>query len=110
MNFKRVKIITTIPSEYADKIREALGKAGAGIRGEYSFCSFTMLGVGCFKPSDKANPLIGERGKMEQVEEERIEVICDYSNVKSAIAALRKAHPYEEPAIDIMPLLDEEDL
>lgn len=65
--------------------------------------------VGTFRPNDKANPYIGEKNKMEFVEEEKLEVVCNVDKVKDAISALRRTHPYEEPAIDIVPLLDEKD-
>lgn len=110
MNFKRVKIGTTAPLDAADKIREALGKAGAGRLGEYTFCSFSYRGQGRFKPSENANPEIGEANKLEIVEEEQIEVICSRDHAKEVIAVLRKVHPYEEPVVDIVPLLAEEDL
>jgi len=110
MDFKRVKITTTVPLENADALREALGKAGAGILGDYSFCSFTVIGTGRFKPSEAANPHIGEANKLETVEEEQISVNCDRAAAKQVVAALRAAHPYEEPLIDIVPLIDEEDL
>ncbi len=107
MEFKRVKISTTTPVDYADKIRDALGKAGAGVIGNYSFCSFSTLGQGRFTPNDKANPHIGKNGRLETVEEEHIEVVCDRSDARRIIAALRQAHPYEEVIVDIVPLIDE---
>ncbi|HSX07447.1 MAG TPA: hypothetical protein VLG11_00985 [Candidatus Saccharimonadales bacterium] len=110
MNFKRVRITTTIPAENADALREALGKAGAGVLGDYSFCSFTVTGQGRFKPSKDANPHIGEANKLEVVEEEQISVDCDLQGARHIVAALRQAHPYEEPLIDIVPLIDEGDL
>lgn len=64
--------------------------------------------IGTFKPNDNANPYIGENNKMKFVEEEKLEVVCDVNNVKNVILKLRAIHPYEEPAIDIIPLLDEE--
>ena len=110
MEFTQVKIVVTVPSENADAIREALGKAGAGKLGNYSFCSFSVTGTGRFLPNEHAHPHIGEPGKPETVTEERIEVICERANAKEVITALRAAHPYEEPAVDIYPLLDERDL
>lgn len=110
MNFKRVKITTTVPLENADALREALGKAGAGVLGDYSYCSFTVTGKGRFKPTENANPHIGEANKLEVVEEEQISVNCDLEAAKQIVTALRTAHPYEEPLIDIVPLIDEEDL
>lgn len=106
----KVKIIVTSPVEKADHIRRILGEAGAGKIGQYSFCSNSVLSKGRFFPSNKANPFIGKSGKLETVDEERIEVICDRSIAKNVIAKLRAAHPYEEPAIDIIPLVDEGEL
>ncbi len=90
----RVKIVTYVPKNYAITVREALGQAGAGQIGEYSHCSFSVDGIGRFTPSDKANPLIGEEGRPEEVQEERIEVVCDRGSAKQVIAVLREAHPY----------------
>ena len=106
----KVKISTTVPIEDADDLRTALGEAGAGIFGEYRFCSFSSLGKGRFLPIGDANPHIGEVGKLEVVEEEQIEVICDRNVAKKVIAALKSAHPYEEVIVEIIPLLDEEEL
>lgn len=110
MDFKRVKIGTTVPVEDADKLRNALGEAGAGKIGEYSFCSFSVTGKGRFKPSENADPHIGEAGRLEVVEEERIEVACERAMAKQVIVALKAAHPYEEAIIEITPLIDEDQL
>jgi hypothetical protein len=110
MDFKRVQITTTVPLENTDSIRDVLGKAGAGTLGDYSFCSFSISGKGRFKPSENADPHIGEANKLEVVEEEQISVNCNLKEAKQVVAALRAAHPYEEPLIDIVPLIDEEDL
>lgn len=106
----KVKISTTVPVENADELRAALGKAGAGIFGEYRYCSFSVTGKGRFLPVGNANPHIGEVGKLEVVEEEQIEVICDRSVAKKVIAALKQAHPYEEVIVEVTPLLSEEEL
>lgn len=105
-----VKIVTYCPKDSADKIREALGQAGAGVIGEYTFCSFSVAGVGRFIPSANATPTIGEPNKPEAVEEERIEVVCKRSDAKNVIKAMKEAHPYEEVAFDVYQLLDETDL
>jgi hypothetical protein len=110
MNFRRVKITTTVPLENADAVREALGKAGAGIIGNYSFCSFSTIGKGRFMPNDQASPHIGEANKLEAVEEEQIEVTCDRDVAKQVIVALKAVHPYEEVIVEITPLINEEDL
>lgn len=102
----QVKISTTVPIENADELRKALGDAGAGIFGDYKYCSFSVTGKGRFLPLDGANPHIGQVGKLETVEEEQIEVICDRAVAKQVVAAMKKAHPYEE----VIPLIDENDL
>jgi hypothetical protein len=106
----RVKIVTFVPLDHSDAVRKALGDAGAGVIGEYSYCSFTALGKGRFLPSENANPTIGTSNSLETVEEERIEVVCDRDKAKNVIAELKKAHPYEEVAFDICPLINEEEL
>jgi hypothetical protein len=106
----QIKIVVTVPLKDADMIRQVLGEAGAGQQGEYSRCSFSGVGQGRFLPSSEAKPHIGEPGRPEIVDEERIEVVCDRVIAREVIAKLRAAHPYEEPAIDIYELLDEEAL
>jgi len=106
MDFKRVKISTTVPRENADQLRHALGEASAGKIGEYSFCSFSVTGKGRFMPTKDANPHIGEANKLEVVEEEQIEVVCDRTIAKQVVAALKVAHPYEEVIVDITPLIE----
>lgn len=106
---KRVKIITTVPPENVEEVRNAICEAGAGIIGNYNYCSMSTKCNGTFKPNDEANPYIGEKNKLEFVDEEKLEVVCPVENVKDVVSKLREAHPYEEPAIDIIPLLDESD-
>jgi hypothetical protein len=98
------KLIVYVPLTHTDIVREAIGKAGGGVLGKYSFCSFSTRGIGRFKPESGANPHIGEVGKLEEVEEERIEVTCDTALVKDIIAAIKKVHPYEEVALDVYKL------
>lgn len=105
-----VKIVTFVPIDSADAVRHAIGNAGAGQIGEYRFCSYSVVGKGRFIPSDEANPHIGTANKLETVEEERIEVVCEKSKAKNVIAAMRQAHPYEEVAFDVYPLIDEGEL
>lgn len=95
------KIVVTVPIQDADKVRQAIGEAGGGKVGSYSFCSFSVRGTGRFLPGEGAYPAIGAVGKLEEVEEERIEVNCADELVADVISAIRRAHPYEEPAIDI---------
>lgn len=110
INVKKVKIITTVPSEYAEKVRNAICEEGAGVIGNYTYCTMSTKCIGTFIPSNDANPYIGERNKLEIVNDEKIEVVCDINITKTVIKKLREVHPYEEPGIDIIPLIDEEDL
>lgn len=99
-----VKIVVFVPESHADAVREAIGKTGAGKIGNYTFCSFSSSGFGRFKPGTGASPTIGQIGKFESVEEERIEFVCPRDLVKVVIEAIKGAHPYEEVAYDIYPL------
>lgn len=108
VDIKRVKIFVTIPLENVEEVRDAICNAGAGIIGEYTYCTSSTKSIGTFKPNENANPYIGEKNNLEFVEEEKLEVVCDVDKVKNVIAKLREIHPYEEPAIDIVPLIDEE--
>ncbi len=94
------KVVVYVPVSDADKIRKAIGGAGGGKIGAYSYCSFSSRGTGRFTPSEHAKPAIGEIGKSQEVEEERIEFVCETHCLDEVIAAIRKAHPYEEPAIE----------
>ena len=106
----KVKLITYAPLNASEAIRKAFGEAGAGEIGEYTFCSFTSRGEGRSKPSSDANPYYGTRGEINVEEEDRIEVVCDRTKAKEAIRAMKKVHPYEEVAFEIIPLLDEDEL
>lgn len=108
INIKNIKIAVTVPLENVDEIRNSVCNSGAGIIGNYTYCSIAIDCTGTFKPNDKANPFIGENGKLEEVKEKKLEFICDIKKVKKILKTLRNVHPYEEPAIDIIPLLDEE--
>ena len=107
-NINRVEIVTTIPTENVEEVRNAICELGAGVIGNYSYCSISTQCIGTFKTNDVANPYIGENNKLEFVEEVKLETVCEVKNVKKVISKLREVHPYEEPAIDIVPLLDEE--
>ncbi len=107
IEINKVKIIVTIPIENVGEVRNAICEAGAGVIGNYTHCSMSTKCVGTFKPTDEANPYIGEKNNLEFVEEEKLEVVCDVNIVKNVISKLREVHPYEEPAIDIVPLINE---
>ena len=104
MDTKNVKIVVFVPETHTDMVREAMGKAGAGQLGNYSFCSFSSKGVGRFRPEAGANPHIGEVGKLEEVSEERIEVTCLRDRLEEVVSAMKKVHPYDEVAFDVYSL------
>ena len=105
-NFSEVnyKIVVFVPKGHEDEIREALALSGAGQIGNYSYCTFQSEGEGTFKPNKLANPYLGEKGSLEKVEEIRLEAIVSKGNLKRAVTAMLKAHPYEEPAYDLIEL------
>lgn len=96
----------TVPLTHADILRDAIGKAGAGKLGNYSFCSVSTKVTGRYFPEEGATPHIGQIAKLEQVEEERIEVTCDNDVLKDVIDAIKSVHPYEEIALDVYSLED----
>lgn len=98
------KWVVFVPAADADAVREALFAAGAGRIGDYSHCSWSVAGTGQFLPHDGASPAIGEVGTVEKVSEDRVEVIAPARLRAKILAAMRAAHPYEEPAFDILPL------
>ncbi len=106
-DINRVKIFVTTPLENVEDVRNAMCEAGAGIIGNYTYCTSSTKSTGTFRPNDDANPYIGEKNNLEFVEEEKLEIVCDVDKVKKVISKLREVHPYEEPAIDIVPLIDE---
>jgi len=100
----RHKIVVYVPVSHSDAVREVIGAAGGGQLGNYSYCSFSVRGIGRFLPEKGARPAIGAVGKLEQVDEERIEVTCDTQKVGDVVAAILSVHPYEEPALDVWAL------
>src|SRR3989344_3651240 len=105
-----VKIVVFVPLTHTEIVRKAIGDTGAGTIGNYSHCSFSSKGIGRFKPNDKANPHIGKANQLEEVEEERIEVVCQKNKAKAVIKAIKRVHPYEEVALDIYQLVNEEEI
>jgi hypothetical protein len=99
-----MKIAVLVPESHADLIREVMAKFGAGESDCYSHASFSVKGLGRFKPKEGAQPFIGEKGDMEMVPEERIETICSLDYLEEVIQEIKKAHPYEETMIDMYPI------
>ena len=104
---QEVKIVTFVPEANLEQVRNALATAGAGRIGEYEVCSFSQSGRGTFFAGDKANPVVGERQRLETVDEIRLEMVCSRSGLPLAIETLRQFHPYEEPPFDIYEMMPE---
>ncbi len=100
------KLVVYVPADDADAIRAALAEAGAGLIGDYDHASFSTPGQGRFRPLEGANPTIGSVGRVEIVDEVRIEVVLSRTRRARVVAAMLAAHPYEEPAYDVVELAD----
>lgn len=101
---KSFKLVTFVPSESVDFVRDALAEAGAGIIGKYSHCSYQSPGSGTFLPMEGAEPYIGSVGALKKVPEYRLEVLVSENRLHDVISALKTAHPYEEAAYDVYSL------
>lgn len=95
------KIVVFVPDGHVERVIQAMSAAGAGVIGEYSSCSFRTKGSGSFCGSEVSNPFLGEKGKLEDVEEFRIEMVSPRAIVDSVISAMKAVHPYEEVAYDV---------
>ena len=98
------KLVAYVPVEDADRVLDAVASAGAGAIGNYERCAWTTTGTGTFRPRPGASPAIGEVGRIEQVEEARLEVVLPRPRRAQVLRAMRAAHPYEEPAYDVLEL------
>ncbi|KUJ31627.1 hypothetical protein AR437_05405 [Christensenella hongkongensis] len=96
------EVAVHVPQEQAAQVRDAMTAAGAGRLGDYSDCTYSIEGNGTFRPDANAHPFIGTANQMETVKEIRISSICKKSRLVGVIAAIRSAHPYEEPAISVL--------
>ena len=99
------KLVVFVPREALDAVREALFEAGAGRIGDYQHCSWYGEGTGTFLGGEGSSPVVGERGVEERVPELRLETVYPEDRHDEVVAALRRAHPYEEPAFDVYALL-----
>ena len=96
------KLCVYIPEAEVEQVKRALFDAGAGRIGHYRDCCWQVLGSGQFRPGEGSQPFVGKAGEVEQVSEYRVEMVCADDSVEAVIAALRAAHPYEEPAFDLI--------
>jgi dinuclear metal center YbgI/SA1388 family protein len=98
------KLVVFVPEEDADAVANALAEVGAGVIGDYTECTFRTLGRGTFRGGEGASPYLGEKGRLEEVEELRIETVVAAHTVGRAVNAATAAHPYEEVALDVYPV------
>jgi len=101
---KLYKIVVFIPKGHEDAVMDAMARAGAGWIGNYSHCTFQISGTGTFMPLEGTNPYIGQQGRLERVDEVRLETVALSSQLDRIIEAMLQVHPYEEVAYDIYPL------
>jgi hypothetical protein len=101
------KLVWFVPEEALDATRSAVFDAGGGRIGDYTRCSWYTAGTGTFLGGEGTDPALGERGVEERVPELRVETVVPEGRIRDAIVALKLAHPYEEPAYDVYPLVDQ---
>lgn len=104
---KIYKLVVFIPDTHVDAVRDAITAAGAGWIGNYSDCTFSTSGTGTFKASDNCNPFIGKPGVLERASEVRLETVIKENQIERVLRAMIKAHPYEEVAYDVYPLVND---
>ncbi len=108
MSGRTHKLVWFVPEEALDATREAVFGAGAGRVGDYERCSWYTSGTGTFLASEGAKPAIGDPGREQRVPELRVETMVPPGRAAAVVAALREAHPYEEVAFELYPLVDVE--
>ena len=99
-----LKLVTFVPAEHVDSVSQALFAAGAGRIGNYTSCSFRSPGTGTFLGGEGSSPVVGQAGRLEEAPELRLETVVRGADVAAVVQALRRTHPYEEPAFDLVPL------
>lgn len=100
------KLAFFVPESHLESVKGALFAVGAGRIGNYDSCAWETLGVGQFRPLQGSAPYVGQQGQVEKVEEYRVELVCEDQLIEAAVAVLKSAHPYEEPAYDVWRLAD----
>jgi hypothetical protein len=110
MTSECILLVVTVPVSHLYDVLSAMAEAGAGVIGEYTHCAYYAPGTGRFRPGENANPTIGTRTEITEVDEYRIEAQCPRSSAKAVCQAIRAAHPYEEPVFYLIPLLEEDEL
>lgn len=103
---EQVKLAVFVPGTHLAPLRDALAQAGAGVIGDYTHCSFSTPGTGTFLPGKSTAPFSGKRGVLNEEAERRFEMLVNKKDVGAVLTVLYAAHPYEEPAYDLVPLLN----
>jgi len=96
------KLVFFVPEDYKERVKNACFQAGGGKIGQYDCCAFELKGLGQFRPLSGATPFLGQQDQLEYVEEFRVEMVVEKKYLKNVIAKMRNAHPYEEPAFDVL--------
>ncbi len=96
------KLSFYVPDSHVEEVKVAVFNAGAGRIGDYEHCAWQVLGQGQFRPLPGSQPFLGTQDCLETVQEWRVEMVCADDLIAAAVAALRQAHPYEEPALDVI--------
>lgn len=99
-----MKLCFYVPASHLETVKSAAFAAGAGRIGYYEHCAWQVAGQGQFRPLVGSDPFIGAQDELETLEEYRVEMVCDDHFIVAVVAALRAAHPYEEPAFDVVRL------
>lgn len=94
-----------VPESHLEPVKNAVFAAGAGLIGDYDHCCWQVKGQGQFRPLSGSDPFLGTPGKLAHVEEYRVEVVCADDCVSDVVKAMREAHPYEEPAWDLVEMV-----
>lgn len=95
------KLCFYVPTTHVEIVKDAIFAAGAGRVGDYDRCAWQVLGEGQFRPLSGSNPFAGQQGQIEKVAEYKVETVCEDAVIHAVVAALKAAHPYEEPAYQV---------
>lgn len=100
------KLCFFVPETHAEEVKSAVFEAGGGRIGDYDCCAWQTRGQGQFRALDGADPYLGNVGEVETVAELKVELVCDENLIRQTVAAMKSAHPYEEPAYEVYAMED----
>jgi len=100
------KLAFFVPDSHVEVVKDAVFAAGGGRIGDYDHCAWQVLGTGQFRPLDGSQPFIGEAGRVERVEEWKVELVVGDELIRGVVGALKASHPYETPAYEVWRLED----